>query len=173
MKTGHGGIRDIEFVIQFLQLLNGGALPEVRTGNTLDAIARLEKAGCLTPDERAKLEDNYSMLRKLEHRLQIMFDLKTHMLPDDREELAKLAVRMGYTGTRHVSALEAFQGGLRPAHAAESRDARPLAAQRVSRRRRRGAGSRSGQRSRPRRRSGSRRCWAAIRSRTSRPRTKT
>ena len=41
------------------------------------------------------------MLRKLEHRLQIMFDLKTHMLPDDREELAKLAVRMGYTGTRH------------------------------------------------------------------------
>ena len=41
VKTGHGGIRDIEFVIQFLQLLNGGDLPEVRTGNTLDAIARL------------------------------------------------------------------------------------------------------------------------------------
>ena len=104
VKTGHGGIRDIEFVIQFLQLLNGGALPEVRTGNTLEAIARLEKAGCLTPDERAKLEDNYSMLRKLEHRLQIMFDLQTHLLPDDRDELAKLAVRMGYAGTRHVIA---------------------------------------------------------------------
>jgi glutamate-ammonia-ligase adenylyltransferase len=55
VKTGHGGIRDIEFVIQFLQLLNGGALPEVRTGNTLEAIASLEKAGSLTPDERAKL----------------------------------------------------------------------------------------------------------------------
>ena len=128
VKTGHGGIRDIEFVIQFLQLLNGGALPEVRTGNTLDAIARLEQAGSLTPDERAKLEDNYSMLRKLEHRLQIMFDLKTHMLPGDSEELAKLAVRMGYTGsqvsavgyqvsestrhptpdTRHLTPLEAF-----------------------------------------------------------------
>ena len=52
VKTGHGGIRDIEFVIQFLQLLNGGDLPEVRTGNTLDAIARLEQAGCLTPQER-------------------------------------------------------------------------------------------------------------------------
>src|SRR5262249_3255132 len=52
VKTGRGGIRDIEFVIQFLQLLNGGALPEVRTGNTLEAIARLEKAGSLTPDER-------------------------------------------------------------------------------------------------------------------------
>lgn len=96
VKTGHGGIRDVEFVIQFLQLLNGGAIPEVRTGNTLEAIAALEKAGSLTPDERVKLEDNYSMLRKLEHRLQMMFDLQTHMLPGDSEELAKLAIRMGY-----------------------------------------------------------------------------
>src|SRR3954466_3640357 len=109
VKTGHGGIRDIEFVIQFLQLLNGGALPEVRSGTTLDAIARLEKAGSLTPDERTKLEDNYNMLRKLEHRLQIMFDLKTHVLPNSREELARLAVRMGYTPTRHKTALDAFQ----------------------------------------------------------------
>jgi [glutamine synthetase] adenylyltransferase / [glutamine synthetase]-adenylyl-L-tyrosine phosphorylase len=109
VKTGHGGIRDIEFVIQFLQLLNGGALPEVRSGNTLDAIARLEKAGSLTPDERAKLEDNYNLLRKLEHRLQIMFDLKTHLLPDDRAELGRIAVRMGYIGTRHISALQTFR----------------------------------------------------------------
>jgi glutamate-ammonia-ligase adenylyltransferase len=109
VKTGHGGIRDIEFVIQFLQLLNGGALPEVRSGNTLDAIARLERAGSLTPDERTKLEDNYNMLRKLEHRLQIMFDLKTHVLPGNREELGRLAVRMGYTITRHKTALDAFQ----------------------------------------------------------------
>lgn len=129
VKTGHGGIRDIEFVIQFLQLLNGGSLPDVRTGNTLEAMGCLEKAGCLTPDERAKLEDNYSMLRKLEHRLQMMFDLQTHLLPDRRDELAKLAVRMGYGGaevsgvtyqvskrvrhltadTRHLTPLEAFQ----------------------------------------------------------------
>jgi glutamate-ammonia-ligase adenylyltransferase len=109
VKTGHGGIRDIEFVIQFLQLLNGGSLPEVRTPNTLDAIERLEKAGSLTPDERAKLEDNYNMLRKLEHRLQMMFDLQTHLLPTDRDELAKLAVRMGYIGTRHRSPLDVFQ----------------------------------------------------------------
>jgi glutamate-ammonia-ligase adenylyltransferase len=108
VKTGRGGIRDVEFVIQFLQLLNGGALPEVRTGNTLDAIARLEKSGCLTHQERSLLEDNYSFLRKLEHRLQIMFDLQTHLLPDEREELAKLAVRMGYASTPHASALVAF-----------------------------------------------------------------
>jgi glutamate-ammonia-ligase adenylyltransferase len=109
VKTGRGGIRDIEFVIQFLQLLNGGTSPQVRTGNTLEAIAHLEQAGCLTPLERAKLEDNYSMLRKLEHRLQIMFDLKTHLLPESRDELAKLAVRMGYLSTPRVTGLRAFE----------------------------------------------------------------
>jgi glutamate-ammonia-ligase adenylyltransferase len=108
VKTGRGGIRDVEFVIQFLQLLNGGALPEVRTGNTLDAIAKLEQSGCLTHQERSILEDNYSFLRKLEHRLQILFDLQTHLLPAHRDELAKLAVRMGYPSTPHRSALVAF-----------------------------------------------------------------
>ncbi|HEX3726112.1 MAG TPA: glutamate-ammonia-ligase adenylyltransferase, partial [Pirellulales bacterium] len=56
VKTGHGGIRDIEFVIQFLQLLNGGDLPALRTTNTLAAISHLEKCGCLTDQERAILE---------------------------------------------------------------------------------------------------------------------
>jgi glutamate-ammonia-ligase adenylyltransferase len=100
VKTGRGGIRDVEFVIQFLQLLNGGSLPEIRTGNTLDAIIALELAGCLTHQERALLEENYSFLRKLEHRLQIMFDLQTHLLPTSRDELAKLSVRMGFTAPR-------------------------------------------------------------------------
>jgi glutamate-ammonia-ligase adenylyltransferase len=108
VKTGRGGIRDVEFAIQFLQLLNGGVLPEVHTGNTLEAIARLEQAGCLTPQERTILEENYSFLRKLEHRLQIMFDLQTHLLPNDQDELAKLAVRMGYASTPHVAALRSF-----------------------------------------------------------------
>ena len=53
VKTGNGGIRDIEFVIQFLQLLNGGALPEVRTGNTLEAIARLRRSGVVVSAGRS------------------------------------------------------------------------------------------------------------------------
>ncbi len=113
VKTGHGGIRDIEFVIQFLQLLNGGTLPEVRTGNTLDAIAKLEKVGCLTPQERNLLEDNYNFLRKLEHRLQIMFDLQTHTLPADADELRKVAVRMGYVEEAGRSALEGLMSHYR------------------------------------------------------------
>lgn len=96
VKTGHGGIRDIEFVIQFLQLLNGGDLPQIRVPGTLDAIAQLEQAGCLTWQERSLLEENYAFLRKVEHRLQIMFDLQTHTLPASEDELRKLAVRLGY-----------------------------------------------------------------------------
>ena len=109
VKTGHGGIRDIEFVIQFLQMLNGGDLSELRTGNTLEAIAQLENVGCLTHQERTLLEENYRFLRKIEHRLQIMLDLQTHVLPSDPEELRKLAIRMSYIGTPHRSALDAFQ----------------------------------------------------------------
>lgn len=96
VKTGRGGIRDIEFVIQFLQLLHGGDLPEVRTSNTLEAIAALEQVGCLTVQEGPILENNYRLLRTLEHRLQIMFDLQTHTLPDEDDELRKLAIRAGF-----------------------------------------------------------------------------
>lgn len=109
VKAGLGGIRDIEFVIQFLQLLNGGALEEVRTGNTLEAIARLNQAGALTQQESTMLEENYSYLRKLEHRLQIMYDLQTHQLPKSEADLVKIARRMGYADSEKLSALESFR----------------------------------------------------------------
>ena len=109
VKTGHGGIRDIEFVLQFLQLLNGGVEPRVRTGNTFEAIEQLEHAGVLTHQERGLLEENYCFLRKLEHRLQIMYDLQTHDLPTSEIELTKVARRMGFTAAASTSALAAFQ----------------------------------------------------------------
>ncbi len=96
VKTGHGGIRDVEFVIQFLQLLHGGPYPEVRHPNTLTAMARLEQVGCLTQEERGIMEETYRFLRKVEHRLQTMFDRQTHQMPRDLEEQRVLAVRMGY-----------------------------------------------------------------------------
>ena len=68
----------------------------------------MERVGCLTNLERSILEENYAFLRKIEHRLQIMLDLQTHVLPEDRDELRKLALRMGYTGDDEQSALEAF-----------------------------------------------------------------
>jgi glutamate-ammonia-ligase adenylyltransferase len=113
VKTGRGGIRDVEFVIQFLQLLNGGDLPGLRTASTLEAIAQLESVGCLSNQERSLLEANYSFLRKTEHRLQIMFDLQTHLLPERRDELRKLALRMGYVDTPKLTALASFDGDYR------------------------------------------------------------
>ncbi len=109
VKTGHGGIRDIEFVIQFLQLLNGAEVPQVRTGNTLEAIRQLAAAGCLSDQERAILEENYTFLRRIEHRLQVMFDLQTHTMPENPVELRKLALRLGYTQTGSIDPLTAFQ----------------------------------------------------------------
>lgn len=96
VKTGHGGIRDVEFVVQFLQLLHGGRYPEVRHPNTLSALVRLEGVGCLTAEERGIMEDTYRFLRRLEHRLQIVFDRQTHRMPFDPEERRTLAIRMGY-----------------------------------------------------------------------------
>ena len=96
VKTGHGGIRDIEFVVQFLQLLHGGEYPEVRHPTTLTAIARLEQVGCLSTEERCILDDNYRFLRRVEHRLQILFDRQTHEMPREEQARKTLALRMGY-----------------------------------------------------------------------------
>jgi len=96
VKTGKGGIRDVEFVVQFLQLLHGGECPEVRHANTLLAIARLEQVGCLTAEERHIMDDTYRFLRRVEHRLQILFDRQTHEMPRDLEAVRTLALRMGY-----------------------------------------------------------------------------
>jgi glutamate-ammonia-ligase adenylyltransferase len=96
VKTGRGGIRDVEFVVQFLQLLHGGEYPEVRHGTTLQAMARLEQVGCLSAEERHIMDDAYRFLRRVEHRLQILFDRQTHEMPRDPEALRTLALRMGY-----------------------------------------------------------------------------
>ena len=96
VKNGRGGIRDIEFTIQFLQLLSGGDTPQVRTGTTLEAMRRLAETGGLTDQERGILERTYTLLRTVEHRLQILYDRQTHTVPQDPQEFVRLAVRMGY-----------------------------------------------------------------------------
>lgn len=108
VKTGRGGIRDIEFTIQFLQLLNGGDLPQVRKCNTLLAMQALEREGCLTDQEYRVLDDAYRFLRKTEHRLQVLFDLQTHKLPESTAELDKLALRLGYNSGAEPSPKDQF-----------------------------------------------------------------
>ena len=95
VKEGRGGIRDVEFTIQFLQLLAGGDIPAVRCGNTLEAMRRLAAAGSLTDQERAILEQTYTLLRTVEHRIQVLYDRQAHVVPRDELEFGRLAVRCG------------------------------------------------------------------------------
>lgn len=91
IKQASGGIRDIEFSIQALQLLNGGTKPEVRTANTLEAIGKLWTAGLLSDYEASIFREAYIFYRKIEHYLQLMNDTQTHTIPDKGELLEKLA----------------------------------------------------------------------------------
>jgi glutamate-ammonia-ligase adenylyltransferase len=94
IKLDRGGIRDIEFMVQCLQRLYGGADPWVRHGGTLLAIARLQDKGFLSDAEHGGLSSAYQFLRHLEHRLQFADDRQTHALPSDPAALEKIARRM-------------------------------------------------------------------------------
>ena len=96
VKLGRGGIRDIEFTVQMLQLLNGGQNAELRAPGTLDAIDALGRHGLLAPFEAQTLASNYSFLRHVEHRLQIEGGQQRHALPKSAEALEDFARRLGY-----------------------------------------------------------------------------
>ena len=94
VKLERGGIRDIEFLVQCLQRLHGGADPWVRHGGTLLALARLQDKGYLTGAEYGRLAQAYQFLRHLEHRLQFDEDRQTHRLPQEPAALELIARRM-------------------------------------------------------------------------------
>jgi glutamate-ammonia-ligase adenylyltransferase len=98
VKLGRGGIREIEFIVQALQLLYGGDDPWLRGANTLKAIFRLTERGYLAPDLGRLLSRAYEHLRTVEHRLQILHELQTHTLPKNSQELGRLARRVGVQG---------------------------------------------------------------------------
>jgi [glutamine synthetase] adenylyltransferase / [glutamine synthetase]-adenylyl-L-tyrosine phosphorylase len=98
VKLGEGSIRDAEFVAQYLQLAYGKGQPELRTGHTLEALARLGESGYLRSDEYRVLVDGYTFLRTVEHYLQILDYRQTHTLPTDPADLRYLARRLGFTG---------------------------------------------------------------------------
>jgi glutamate-ammonia-ligase adenylyltransferase len=96
LKLGDGGIREVEFFTQALQLLFGGRDPELQIANTLEAMQRLGRAGLIEPQEESELSEAYVFLRTMEHRLQLVEEQQTHELPQDAEDLRGLARRMGY-----------------------------------------------------------------------------
>ncbi|RMG15808.1 MAG: hypothetical protein D6731_07590 [Planctomycetota bacterium] len=90
VKLGPGGLRDVEFAVQFLQLLHGGRDPRLRTPHTREAIARLTQRRFLRGEEALALDSSYCFLRRLEHLLQLVSDRERTQLPEG-EELALLA----------------------------------------------------------------------------------
>jgi [glutamine synthetase] adenylyltransferase / [glutamine synthetase]-adenylyl-L-tyrosine phosphorylase len=113
VKLGRGGIREIEFIAQALQLAHGGRDDWLRVPHTLVSLGRLADRGFITQPERSELSDAYYFLRCLEHRLQMEQGLQTHTVPEAEDALALTACRMGFssandfvstlkTHTRHV-----------------------------------------------------------------------
>ncbi|MEY2573229.1 MAG: [glutamine synthetase] adenylyltransferase / [glutamine synthetase]-adenylyl-L-tyrosine, partial [Verrucomicrobiota bacterium] len=104
VKLGAGGIREIEFVVQALQLLHGARhafLQETSTLKVLPVLADLE----LLPHQEARtLEDAYRFLRRVEHRLQVEAEQQTHTVPENSEALARLAASLGFSSTENFNA---------------------------------------------------------------------
>ena len=96
LKKGRGGIREIEFICQALQLIHGGRLPALRQHNTLAALAALRSAGLLTPADADFLESSYRLWRRVEHALQMVEDRQTQQLPDNDAAWQRLACALAY-----------------------------------------------------------------------------
>ncbi|MBE7367389.1 bifunctional [glutamate--ammonia ligase]-adenylyl-L-tyrosine phosphorylase/[glutamate--ammonia-ligase] adenylyltransferase [Ramlibacter pallidus] len=102
VKLSRGGIREIEFTVQLLQVVRGGQFPELRTRPTLQALQRLAAAGLMSEETARSFEAAYVFLRRVEHRIQYLDDQQTHVLPlgcsddEDDSDLAWIARSMGY-----------------------------------------------------------------------------
>lgn len=99
LKLGPGGIREAEFFIQALQLVWGGREPSLRVQGSLSALARLETRGLVTAREARDIARAYALLRRLEHRVQWMTGIQTHLLPEG-DGLGKLARSLGFADER-------------------------------------------------------------------------
>lgn len=96
IKTGAGGIREIEFFVATQQLVWGGRIPQLRVRGTLEGLREMAEIGMITPEVRDYLTHSYYYLRMLEHRLQMRHDEQTHTVPTDTIALQELAVFCGY-----------------------------------------------------------------------------
>ena len=96
IKRGPGGIREIEFLAQALQLIRGGREPALRERRLLPALRALVEADQIAPADGEALVDAYRFLRRLENRLQMLRDAQTHMLPGDPLDRTRIAVGLGY-----------------------------------------------------------------------------
>jgi [glutamine synthetase] adenylyltransferase / [glutamine synthetase]-adenylyl-L-tyrosine phosphorylase len=96
VKVGRGGIREVEFFAQTQQLIWGGRYPGLRSSATCPALAALAEAGRVVPQTAREMTEDYHLLRRVEHRLQMIADEQTHTLPEDPPAMEALATFLGY-----------------------------------------------------------------------------
>ncbi|MEO6278947.1 bifunctional [glutamate--ammonia ligase]-adenylyl-L-tyrosine phosphorylase/[glutamate--ammonia-ligase] adenylyltransferase [Roseateles sp.] len=105
VKLSRGGIREIEFTVQLLQVVRGGQFPEIRTRSTVKALAQLAAGGLMKPETAQRLSDAYVFLRRVEHRIQFLDDQQTHCLPQADADLAWIAASLGLKCSRETCEL--------------------------------------------------------------------
>ncbi|HVW20842.1 MAG TPA: hypothetical protein VHC86_06470 [Opitutaceae bacterium] len=119
VKLGPGGIREIEFIAQSLQLLHAGAYPFLQTHATTAALEGLARYGLLAPADARGLIGAYWFLRRVEHRIQMREERQTHELPEDPAEAGALAASLGFPAAADfLAALAECRGGVQKLYAA-------------------------------------------------------
>jgi [glutamine synthetase] adenylyltransferase / [glutamine synthetase]-adenylyl-L-tyrosine phosphorylase len=113
IKRGYGGIRDIEFAVQLLQLVHGRADPNVRAAATLTALEQLARGGYVSTTDATQLDEAYVWLRTVEHRLQLVDEQQTHTIPADVGARTHLARVLGFRDSPDVPAVQRFDDTLR------------------------------------------------------------
>ncbi|MEV5431051.1 bifunctional [glutamine synthetase] adenylyltransferase/[glutamine synthetase]-adenylyl-L-tyrosine phosphorylase [Streptomyces sp. NPDC052701] len=95
LKLGPGGLRDVEFAVQLLQLVHGRTDTSLRSGSTLHALAALAAGGYVGRADAARLDEAYRFLRSLEHRIQLFRLRRTHLVPEDEADLRRIGRSLG------------------------------------------------------------------------------
>ena len=113
VKLSRGGIREIEFIVQLLQVVRGGQFPELRKRPTLQALQVLSRAGIMPAASAEFLADAYTFLRQVEHRIQYLDDQQTHVLPTQDDDLAWMAATLNFADTcAFLAELDRFREGV-------------------------------------------------------------
>ena len=112
VKVGEGGIRDLEFFIQMLQLVNAASHPGLQVTGTMKVLSGLQTAGLITEVDAHEIHHSYMFLRRLENRLQMIDEQQTHELPDDPALRIAIARSLGVAGQTNSEVLDNFESEL-------------------------------------------------------------
>ena len=128
LKLGAGGLRDVEFSVQLLQLVHGRADESLRTGTTLDGLAALSAGGYVGRDDAATLATAYRLLRTLEHRIQLFRLRRTHLMPTAEADLRRLGRALGHRSSPAEAVVAQWRARQREVRRLHERHLLPAAA---------------------------------------------